>query len=286
MKAFVLEKPIPASEMKLSDIPTPMVKPGWVLVRIRAFGLNRSEIFTRQGDSPSVALPRVIGIECAGEIADPSNSTFLKGQRVISLMGGLGRQFDGSYAEYALIPASQVYPIDTSLDWVQLAALPETYFTAYGSLFDSLRVKSGDTLLIRGGTSSVGIAAIQLAKAVGVHVVATTRKQEKADLLLQYGADNVLIDDETIENCLHQKYPAGADHVLELVGTSTMGQSLRFLKKHGILCLTGILSGHWTADGFEPLDDISTATYLTTFHSNIVTGQDIAKMFCLEQLDK
>ncbi|WML56183.1 alcohol dehydrogenase catalytic domain-containing protein [Neobacillus sp. PS2-9] len=178
MKAVVLEKPCKADELVVQEVPTPKVKPGWVLVKIKAFGINRSEIFTRQGDSPSVKLPRIIGIECAGAIEDPSDSSFQKGQKVVSLMGGLGREFDGSYAEYALIPSSQVYPIDNDLDWVELAAIPEMYYTAYASLFDTLRLTKGETLLIRGGTSSVGLAALQLAKSVGATVVSTTRTKK------------------------------------------------------------------------------------------------------------
>src|SRR3954464_14975080 len=123
MKAVVLEKPCTADELMVQEVPMPNVKPGWVLVKIKAFGINRSEIFTRQGDSPSVKLPRIIGIECAGEIVDPSDSSFQKGQRVVSLRRGLGRELDGSYAESALIPSSQVYPIHNDMDWVKLAAI-------------------------------------------------------------------------------------------------------------------------------------------------------------------
>lgn len=141
MKAVVLEKPCRADELVVQEVPIPTVKPGWILIKVKAFGINRSEIFTRQGDSPSVKLPRIIGIECVGEIEDPSDSSFQKGQRVVSLMGGLGREFDGSYAEYALIPTSQAYPIDNDMDWVELAAIPEMYYTAYASLFDGFSLK-------------------------------------------------------------------------------------------------------------------------------------------------
>jgi NADPH2:quinone reductase len=132
MKAVVLTKACKASDLQIIDIPVPAIKPGFVLVKIQAFGLNRSEIILRsiEADAPYIKLPRIPGIECAGEIADASDSLFRKGQCVIALMGGMGRSFDGSYAEYALLPVRNVFAVDTDLNWVELAAIPETYFTA------------------------------------------------------------------------------------------------------------------------------------------------------------
>ncbi|MGW9102700.1 zinc-binding alcohol dehydrogenase family protein [Priestia megaterium] len=267
MKAVVLGKACTAEEMVIQEVPMPKVKTGWVLVKIKAFGINRSEIFTRQGDSPSVRLPRIIGIECVGEIVDPSDSTFQKGQRVVSLMSGLGREFDGSYAEYALIPSTQVYPINNDMDWVKLAAIPEMYYTAYASLFDTLMLSKEDTLLIRGGTSSVGLAALQLAKSIGAKVVSTTRNKNKVELLKQHGADFVLLDNENIQSQLDSILPQGVDKILELVGTVTLKNSLRMLAEKGILCMTGILGGEWVIDSFEPMIDIPSGAYFTQFDS-------------------
>ncbi|WP_342387913.1 zinc-binding alcohol dehydrogenase family protein [Salinicoccus bachuensis] len=267
MKAVVLENPCSAQELHISEIPVPKVRPGWVLVKIKAFGINRSEIFTRQGDSPSVRLPRIIGIECVGEIADPSDSFFLEGQRVVSLMGGLGREFDGSYAEYALIPATQVYPVKNDMDWETLAAVPEMYYTAYASTIDVLDLKEDDVLLIRGGTSSVGLAALQLAKSIGATVVSTSRSKSKFDLLKQHGADFVVTDDEHINAQLHSIFPNGVDKVLELVGTATLKSSLSMLAEKGILCMTGILGGEWVMENFEPMVDIPSGRYFTQFDS-------------------
>jgi NADPH:quinone reductase len=269
MKAVVLEKPCTAQELAVSEVPIPKVKPGWVLVKIKAFGINRSEIFTRQGDSPSVKLPRIIGIECVGEIADPSDSSFQNGQRVVSLMGGLGRDFDGSYAEYALIPSTQVYPISNDMDWVKLAAIPEMYYTAYASLFDVLMLNSEDTLLIRGGTSSVGLAALQLAKSIGTTVISTSRKRTKLELLKQQGADYVLVDNENIQSQLKSIFPQGVNKILELVGTVTLKNSLGMLAEKGILCMTGILGGEWEVENFEPMVDIPSGTYFTQFDSGV-----------------
>lgn len=279
MKAVVLERPCRAEELVVSDVPIPAVKPGWVLVRIRAFGINRSEIFTRQGDSPSVKLPRIIGIELVGEVEDPSDSALKKGQRVVSLMGGLGRDFDGGYAEYALIPASQVYPISTEMDWAKMAAVPETYYTAYASLFDVLRLARGETLLIRGGTSSVGLAALQLAKSIGATVISTTRNNEKEAFLKEHGADFVLVDDETMAQQLFSCCPGGVDKVLELVGTVTLKHSLKLVSEHGILCMVGILGGEWVLDHFEPMVDIPSGVYFTQFDSQQIREDLLVELF-------
>lgn len=278
MKAVVLEKACTAEELSVQDVPIPTAKPGWVLVKIKAFGINRSEIFTRQGDSPSVKLPRIIGIECVGEIVDPSDSSFEKGQRVVSLMGGLGRDFDGSYAEYTLIPSIQVYPVNYEMDWVKLAAIPEMYYTAYTSLFDVLMLKSEDTLLIRGGTSSVGLAALQLAKSIGVTVITTTRNKNKVDKLKQYGSDYVLLDHGDIQKDLQKIYPQGVNKLLELVGTVTLKDSLGMLAEKGILCMTGILGGEWVLNQFEPMVDIPSGSYFTQFDS----GQNFKKELLTE----
>lgn len=279
MKAVVLEKPCTAEELTVKDVPIPKVKPGWVLIKIKAFGINRSELFTRQGDSPDVKLPRIIGIECAGEVYDPSDSSFKKEQRVVSLMGGLGRDFDGSYAEYALIPSNQVYPIENDMSWVELAAIPEMYYTVYASLFDALKLVKGESLLIRGGTSSIGLAALQLAKSAGATVVSTTRNENKIELLKQHGADFVLLDNENLSENLLSIFPEGINKILELVGTVTLKNSLKLLSEHGILCMTGILGGKWTLESFEPMIDIPSGTYFTTFTSTPVKEKTLLEVF-------
>lgn len=159
MHAIVLHQPGTAASLKVEEVPTPTVKPGWSLLQVKGFGINRSEIFTRNGWSPSVQLPRILGIEAVGVIAATTDDQRLPvGQKAVTLMGGLGRAFDGGYAEYTLVPNEQLYPVQTTLTWPELAAVPETYYTAYGSL-ETLQLNDTDTLLIRGATSGVGIAA-------------------------------------------------------------------------------------------------------------------------------
>lgn len=181
MKAVVLTQPTPAEQVALTDCPVPRVRPGWVLVKVRAFGMNHSEQILRLGEIQAdyIQKPIIPGIECVGQIADPSDSPFREGQRVAALMGGMGRSFNGSYAQYALLPASHVFAVETALSWAEMAAVPETYFTAWGSLFECLQLCKDDTLLVRGDTCALGYAAIRLAKALGCRVIATTHRENK-----------------------------------------------------------------------------------------------------------
>ena len=281
MEAVVLTKTCSPNELTVSEVPIPEVKPGWVLIKVKAFGLNRSELMMREyeGNASYIQLPRVLGIECAGEIANGSDSGFRKGQWVVALMGGMGRSFDGSYAEYTLVPTKNVFPIETNLDWTELAAIPETYFTAYGSLFNCLQLSPEDVLLVRGGTSAAGLAAIQLAKSIGATVLASTRKENKRDLLISQGADHVLIDDGTLKNQLHSLYPQGVNKILELIGSATLLESANLLRYHGIVCVTGILGKKGTIDNFYPIKDIPSGVYLTGFSSNFPTQQIVDDIF-------
>lgn len=281
MKAVVLYKTCPPEELTVSEVPIPKVKPGWVLIQVKAFGLNRSELMMRayEANAPYIQLPRILGIECVGEVEDASDSQFTKGQKVIALMGGMGRSFDGSYAEYTLVPTSHVFAVDTDMNWEQLAAIPETFFTAYGSLFDSLQLNPNDVLLVRGGTSSAGLAAIQLAKSIGAKVLASTRKEEKRQLLMNTGADNVLIENGTLGNQLKALYPQGVTKILELIGALTLIESMNLLNKHGIVCVTGILGKKATLDNFYPIKDIPSGVYLTGFVSNSPNQQLISALF-------
>ena len=283
MKAVVLTKPCKAEEMALTEIPVPDIRPGWVLIKVKAFGINHSEVLLRQFEIEQdyIRKPIVPGIECVGEVADPSDSGFSKGQRVIALMGGMGRSFNGSYAEYALLPVSHVFPIESSLDWTELAAIPETFYTAYGSLVLSLQLNVKDTLLIRGGSSTVGIAALQLAKAIGAKVVTTTRNERKADMLRFYGANDVVLEGDGFRERFLDKYPAGATKVLELIGASTLYESLKLTAMHGIVCHTGLLGGVYGLKNFDPIKDIPSGVYLTGFYSNRPTARQIEGMLSL-----
>ena len=280
MKAIVINGCCKAEDLHISEIPTPQVKPGWVLVKVRAAGLNHSEALMRlyEADRDYIHTPIVPGIECVGEVADASDSGLRVGDRVIAIMGGMGRSFDGSYAEYALLPATHVFCVDTDLDWTSLAAVPETYFTAHGSLFESLRLEASDTLLVRGATSTVGMAAVQLAKAVGARVIAACRRESSFEKLQAAGADHCVIDDERLSEHPWAERP---NKMLELVGIKTLYDSLRTVTEPGYVCHTGNLGFVFTASDFNPIKDIPNGVYLTSFYSNYPTQAVIDDLFRL-----
>lgn len=194
-------------------------------------------------------------------------------------MGGMGRSFDGGYAQYALLPVSHVFTVDTDFTWTELAAVPETYFTAYGSLFDCLQLVPSDTLFIRRATSALGLASLQLAKSIGCIVFASTRNKEKYDLLKICGADGVLLDDGTITQQFRTVCPEGITKVLELVGPNTLEESMTFLTYHGIVCMTGILGDKGVLENFDPIKDIPNSVYLSSFFSNYPTQESIDRIF-------
>ncbi len=272
MQAIVVDEPGPPIVLQIRELPMPTVKPDWVLIRVRAFGLNRSEMYTRQGHSPSVQFPRVLGIECVGEIADPSDSGWQKGHIVTAIMGNMGRAYDGGYAEYTLVPTAHVIPIKTTLPWATLAAIPETFLTAWGSLVAALQVQNGQTLLIRGGTSALGMAATSLAKDMGLTVLATTRNPNKKEALLANGVDHVLIDNGKIAPKVRAIYAQGVDRVLELVGTVTLLDSLQATAPQGVVCQSGILGNAWVLPDFQPLAQIPSTVKLTVYSSETLTA--------------
>src|SRR2546421_7251120 len=194
MRAIVLDAPGPPSALTIRQLPVPTPAAGWVLIEVKAFGLNRSELHTRQGLASGVSFPRVLGIEAAGVVAQCPGGEFPVGQQVVTMMGGMGRTFDGGYAEYTCVPARQVIPFASSLAWSTLGAVPEMLQTAYGSLTVGLDAQAGQSILIRGGTSSVGMAAAVLAKQQNMTVLSTTRSANKTAALTEIGADHLLID--------------------------------------------------------------------------------------------
>ncbi|MGC3992588.1 MAG: zinc-binding dehydrogenase [Propionicimonas sp.] len=255
MRAVVLDGPGPASELVVRELPVPEPAPGWVLIRVHAFGLNRSELYTRLGFSgDAVTWPRVLGIEAAGVVAAAPGGEFAQGQQVVAMMGGMGRSFDGGYAEYTCVPAGQVIAFTSDLPWQVIGAVPEMLQTAHGSLTVGVDARAGQTLLVRGGTSSVGMAAAVLAKRKGLTVLSTTRSPAKAGALEEIGVDHVVIDDGAIAEAVRAIVPEGVDGAVELVGAPTLFDTMAATRVHGTVCFTGMLSNQWTIPDFYPMD--------------------------------
>ncbi|HET6985196.1 MAG TPA: zinc-binding alcohol dehydrogenase family protein [Kribbella sp.] len=265
MRAIVLDGPGEPEDMRVRRIAVPEPEPGWVRIKVEAFGLNRSEYHLRAGLATNARFPVIPGIEAAGTVDAAPGGEFKPGQLVVAMMGGMGREFDGGYAEYTVVPASSVIPVTTDLDWATLGALPEMLQTAHGSLHTGLAIEPGQTLLVRGGTSSVGVAAAVLAKDHGLTVFSTTRNPERAQVLRDLGVDHPIVDDGNVAEKVREILPGGVNAALELVGTNVLPDTLKATAVHGTVCFTGMLSDNWTIPDFYPIGYLPNGVRLTAY---------------------
>lgn len=263
MRAIILDGFGGLDALTYTDLPKPLPKPGEVVIRVKGFGINHAEMHMRRGEWAEAA--EVSGIECVGIVDACPGGEFPVGAKVAALMGGLGRTINGSYAQFTRVRAENVALIETDLPWDQLAALPETYATAWTCLFRNLDLTAGQTIVIRGATSSFGQAAVKLAVEAGARVIATTRNRERFGLLTSLGVERAEL--EIPDLSAHLAEAKHVDAILDLVGNSTILDSLTILRRGGTACLAGWLGGLDPIVEFNPLLQMPSGVNLSFFGS-------------------
>lgn len=269
MRAIVIKQYGGPEVLALEERPEPASKPGHVIIEVKAFGLNHAEVYFRKGAWGDVA--EISGIECVGVVKADPDGRLKPGQKVLAIVGGMGRSFNGSYAELVSVPSSNVAAIQTDLPWEDLAAIPESYATAWTPLCGILAVKAGMTVLIRGATSALGQAAVNIAAQIGARVIATTRNAKRSPMLEALGAKEVLLESTELTKRVRERHPQGIDAVLDIVGNTTVLDSLAMLRRGGEVCLVGFLGGGGPLS-LEPVFQMPSGVRLSVFASAIVTG--------------
>jgi NADPH:quinone reductase-like Zn-dependent oxidoreductase len=269
MRAIVIKQYGEPEVLAIEERSAPMPKPGHVVIEVKAFGLNHAEIYFRKGAWGDV--DEVSGIECVGVVKEDPDGRLYPGQKVAALVGGMGRSISGSYAEVTNIPATNVVPIKTDLPWEELAAIPESYATAWTSLVGILALAKGQTVAIRGATSALGQAAVNIAAHAGARVIGTTRSADRASLLESLGAEEVVLEAPELSKRIRACHPQGIDAVLDIVGNTTALDSLAMLRRNERVCLVGFLGGGGPLS-LEPIFQIPSGRHLSVFASALVTG--------------
>jgi NADPH:quinone reductase-like Zn-dependent oxidoreductase len=272
MKAIVIKEHGGPEKLVLREVPDPQPKAGHVVIAVKAFGVNHAETHMRQGLWPE--WNEVSGIECAGVVESDPDGKLRRGQTVVALMGGMGRTIAGSYAERTNVPRTNVVPVETKLPWPALAAIPESYATAWSCLFGNLELQAGQTLLVRGATSALGQAAVNLAAHAGARVLGTTRRRERFAFLEALGAAGTLLEGAGFAARLRQVQPAGVDAVLDLVGNSVVLESLTLVRRGGRVCEAGWLGGLDPIASFNPMLQMPSGVHYSLFGSFVYGTRD------------
>ena len=295
MRAIILKGFGGLDSLVYTDIPKPLPKDGEVVIKVKGFGINHAELHMRRGEWAEAA--EVSGIECVGIVDSSPGGEFPIGAKVAALMGGLGRTINGSYAEYTRVRAPNVALIESDLPWSDLAALPETYAVAWTCLFRNLNLTAGQTLVLRGATSSLGQAALKMAVAADARVIATARSRERFSMLEELGASRVEVERRDLAAHLAESKAESKqiDAVLDLVGNSTILDSLDMLRRGGTACLAGWLGGLDPIGDFNPLLRMASGVNWNFFGSFVfgapgfplsdVPLQDIARQVAEGKLD-
>jgi len=242
MRAIEIIHPGAPEVLQLCERPMPVLKAGEVLIRVQAAGINRPDVLQRTGNYPvPPGASDIPGLEVAGEIVDGdvTGSDFKKGDLVCALVQG------GGYAEYCAAPLAQCLPIPKGLSALEAASLPETFFTVYSNLFERAKLSGDETLLVQGGTSGIGVTAIQMARALGHRVFATAGSDEKCRASESLGAErgiNYRTEDfaEVIKSCTGGK---GVDVVLDMVAGDYVAREIACMADDGRLVIIALLGG-------------------------------------------
>ena len=263
MRAIVLSGFGGLENLVFKDLPDPQPKAGHVLIAVKAFGINHAETHMRKGEWAEAA--EVSGIECVGEVVAAPGGEFCRGDKVAAFMGGMGRTINGSYAELTLVPATNVIKVATDMSWEEFAVIPESYATAWMCLYGNLQIGRGQTLLLRGASSALGQAALNIAANAGLNVIATTRNEARFEKLLGLGAQRAEIEGPELSKRLPETKKV--DVVLDLVGNSTLLDSIAIPHRHGRICLAGWLGGLEPVKDFNPLLQMASGIHLSLFGS-------------------
>ena len=270
MKAVVAKNPGGPEVLQLVDIDQPVTQEGEVKIRVKAFGLNKAESYYRSGNYGNFVPDQALGIEAVGEIIEDPSGTFNIGQKVATAMGGMMFSRHGGYAEYITVNANNVVAIDSELSYEKLAALPGAYLTVWGALDKNLQIAAGETLLVRGATSSIGLTAVTYAKTRGLSVIATTRNANSIDKLKTMGADHVVIDDGDIHEKIKAIVPEGVNNAIEIVGAAAVKDTLKSVRPWGQVVVVGLLSGPPVLESFNLMGDLPGTVKLSFFSSGLL----------------
>ncbi|AXB34688.1 alcohol dehydrogenase (plasmid) [Vibrio campbellii] len=273
MKAIIATQAGSPEVLTIVDTNEPTVKKNEVKIRVKAFGLNKAETYYRAGHFGQLNPELALGIEAAGEVISDASGTYNVGDKVVTAMGGMMFNRHGGYAEIISVNKTNVKKIHSDIDFVTLASLPELYSTAWGALDKTLNIQSGETILVRGATSAVGLAAVTYAKAKGLTVFATTRSKEKAGLLTSMGADNVIIDDGNVGEAVRNLRPEGVDKALEVVGASTVVDTMKAIRPWGEVTVIGLLGGAPVIESFGLMSDLPSSVKLSFFQSGMLGNE-------------
>ena len=263
MRAIILNGFGGFESLVIKEFPRPEPKAGHVLIAVKAFGVNHAETHMRKGEWAEAA--EISGIECVGEVVAAPGGEFQQGDKVAAFMGGMGRTINGSYAEYTLVPATNVIKVATDLSWEEFAVIPESYATAWTCLYGNLAIHNRQTLLLRGATSALGQAALNIAANAGLNVIATTRSKARFEKLLGLGATRVELEGPDLSKRLAEA--KRIDVVLDLIGNSSLLDSIAIPHRHGRICLAGWLGGLEPVHDFNPLLQMATGVHFSLFGS-------------------